>query len=327
VAHPAVNFSPFRSRWPWWGRDLQTLRSTLRPRPAELDVNPGRRLEFPMPDGSGDVLLAMLHEPTEARGKPLVVLIHGLTGSEASSYVLLSSRHFLDLGYPVLRLNLRGAGPSQGHCSERYHAGRSEDLRLVLGQMDGRLAGRGLLLIGFSLGGNLMLKFLGEAGRRAMVLAAASISAPIELDTARRCLMHPRNVLYHRYLLRRLRDETRGLSLSAEETHRLARLRSIFEFDDKILAPRIGFAGAHEYYDRSMALPYLPDIATPTLLIHARNDPWIPFSSYRKVNWAANAKLTPLFPRSGGHVGFHGRGSLTPWYNFCIATFFERCRA
>ncbi len=280
-----------------------------------------------MGDGSGDVLLAMLHAPAEAGDKPLVVLIHGITGSEASSYVLLSSRHFLNLGYPVLRLNLRGAGPSQGHCRERYHAGRSEDLRLVLGQMDGRLAGRGLLLVGFSLGGNLMLKYLGEAGRRAMVLGAASISAPIELDAARRCLMHPRNVFYHRYLMARLKDETRGLALSAAETRRLARLRTIFEFDDEILAPRIGFSGAREYYERSMALPFLPRIATPTLLIHAQNDPWIPFSSYRRVDWAANPRLTTLFPRAGGHVGFHGRGSLTPWYNFCIASFFERCRA
>ena len=73
-----------------------------------------------------------------------------------------------------------------------------------------------------------------------------------------------------------------------------------------------------------MALPSLADIAVPTLVIHARNDPWIPFAAYREFAWPANPRLTPLFPRAGGHVGFHGRGSTTPWYNFCLAQFFER---
>ena len=139
-----------------------------------------------------------------------------------------SARHFLSLGYPVLRLNLRGAGPSQGHCRYRYHAGRSEDLRLVLGSMDGRLAGRGLFLVGFSLGGNVLLKYLGEVGRRAMVLGAASISAPIDLDAARRCLMRPRNLLYHRYLLARLKGR-RGPWRSATARRRLAEVKTIFD--------------------------------------------------------------------------------------------------
>jgi uncharacterized protein len=296
-------------------------------KPVRFDGSEGHRLQFPMADGSGDVLLGTMHKSARASDRPLIILIHGITGSEDSSYVLLSARFFLDLGYPVLRLNLRGAGPSQKQCRQRYHAGRSEDLRMLLGQMDGRLAGHGLFLVGFSLGGNLLLKYLGEAGRRAMVLGAASISAPINLDHARRCLMRPRNMLYHRYLLTRLKAETSALALSEAETRTVAGVRSIYEFDDRILAPRIGFAGADDYYRRSMALPHLREIVTPTLVIHARNDPWIPFRMYREFNWAGNPRLAPLFPSGGGHVGFHGRGSATPWYNFCIARFFERCRS
>jgi predicted alpha/beta-fold hydrolase len=326
VAGPELTFPAFRSRAPWWGRDLQTLRSAILSA-ARKPISQGERIAFPVADGSGDVLLGTLHRPLTGGERPLVMLIHGLTGSEDSSYVLASARHFLRLGYPVLRLNLRGAGPSQGHCRYRYHAGRSEDLRLVLGSLDGRLAARGLFLVGFSLGGNMLLKYLGEAGRRAMVLAAASISAPIDLDAARRCLMRTRNTFYHRYLLARLKTETRALALSEEESKVLGEVKTIFEFDDRILAPRIGFAGAHDYYRRSMALPFLHDIAVPTLIIHARNDPWIPFTAYRDFAWPGNARLTPLFPRAGGHVGFHGRGSLTPWYNYCLAQYFERRRS
>jgi predicted alpha/beta-fold hydrolase len=280
-----------------------------------------------MADGSGDKLLGMLHNPEAEAARALVILIHGLTGSEDSVYVRASARHFLDLGYPVLRLNLRGAGPSQGHCRFRYHAGRSDDLRQVLGRMDGRLAGRGLLLVGYSLGGNLLLKYLGEAGRRAMVLGAVSISAPIDLDAARRAIMRPRNLLYHRYLLSRLKDETRSLPLDAAEQRELAAVRTLYEFDDRILAPRIGFAGAADYYRRSMALPYLADIAVPTLIIQAENDPWIPFPAYRDFAWPSNPRLVPLFARGGGHVGFHGRGTTISWHDRCMAQFFERCRA
>ncbi len=280
-----------------------------------------------MADGSGDTLLGMLHRPRSDGDRALVILIHGLAGSEDSSYVRASARHFLNLGYAVLRLNLRGAGPSQGRCRFRYHAGRSEDLRQVLGRMDGRMAARGLLLVGYSLGGNLLLKYLGEAARRAMVLGAVSISAPIDLDAARRTIMRPRNIFYHRYLLSRLKGETRSLPLDATGERELLAVRTIYEFDDRILAPRIGFAGAQDYYRRAMALPYLRDIAVPTLVIQAEDDPWIPFRTYRDFAWASNPRLVPLFARGGGHVGFHGSGALVPWHDRCMAAFFERCRA
>jgi uncharacterized protein len=326
VAGAGLTFPPFRSRAPWWGPDLQTVRNSILPHGAELGDVASERLKFPMADGSGDTLLGMLHTPEVEGARALVVLLHGLTGSEDSAYVRASARHFLDLGYPVLRLNLRGAGPSQGHCRFRYHAGRSDDLRHVLGRMDGRLAGRGLLLVGYSLGGNLLLKYLGEAGRRAMVLGAVSISAPIDLDSARRAIMRPRNFLYHRYLLSRLKEETRSLPLDAAGQRELAAVRTIYEFDDRILAPRIGFAGADDYYRRAMALPYIADIAVPTLIIQAENDPWIPFSAYRDFAWPSNPRLVPLFARGGGHVGFHGRGTMIAWHDRCMAQFFERCR-
>ncbi len=325
MAGAPLIFPPFRSRAPWWGRDLQTLRnSILRDQPSRADI-PAERIEFPMADGSGDILLGSLHRPQTAGDRPLVVILHGLAGSADSVYMLASARHLLDLGYPVLRLNLRGAGASQGRCRFRYHAGRSEDLRHVIGRMDGRLAAGGLLLVGYSLGGNLLLKYLGETGRRAMVLGAVSVSAPIDLNAACIALMRPRNTVYHRYLLSRLKAETRSLPLDETERRDLDGIRTLYEFDDRILAPGIGFAGADDYYRRAMALPFLSDIAVPTLVIQAEDDPWVPFAAYRDFAWSASPRLLPLFAAKGGHVGFHGRGSSIPWHDRCMGTFFERC--
>ena len=322
MADAALSFPRFRSRLPWWGRDLQTLRNYIVSIESSLAPFPAERIEFPMADG--DRLLASLHRPAEDLGRPLVVLIHGLTGSEDSAYIRASALYLLDLGYPVLRLNVRGAGPSKGVCRSRYHAGRSDDLRQVLGQMDGRLAGKGLLLVGYSLGGNLLLKYLGEAGRRAIVRGAVSISAPIDLDAARRTIMRPRNRLYHRHIVSGLKLESESLELTAAQRRTLAEVETVFDFDDRILAPLMGFADALDYYHRSMALPLLPEIRVPTLVIHARNDPWIPFRSYRDFDWASNPRLIPLLPATGGHVGFHGRGSRVPWHDRSMALFFGR---
>jgi predicted alpha/beta-fold hydrolase len=327
MAGAELKFPGFRSRWPWWGRDLQTLRSVIMGGGPALEASSSERVEFPMGDGSGDVLLGNLERPRQATERPLVVLIHGLTGSAESSYVRVSARHLLGLGYPVLRLNLRGAGPTRGRSRFLYHAGRSEDLRRVLGSMDGRLAGKGVFLAGYSLGGNLLLKFLGEAGRRAIVLGAVSVSAPIDLAAARLGIERRRNRIYQRYLLARLKEEASALPTEPPAPAELERIATIYEFDDGIVAPRAGFACADDYYRRCMALAFLPEIAVPTLVIHSRDDPWIPFAAYRDFAWKSNPRLMPLFPRHGGHVGFHGAGSLVPWHDRCMAHFFARYSA
>lgn len=324
MAGASLSFPRFRSRWPWWGRDLQTIRNVVMGGGPALEPFSAERVEFPMKDGSGDVLLATLQRPREATKQPLVILIHGLTGSAESTYVRTSVRHLLGLGYPVLRLNLRGAGPTRGRSRFLYHAGRSEDLRQVLGSMDGRLAGTGLFLVGYSLGGNLLLKFLGEAGKRAILLGAVSISAPIDLAAARLGIERRRNRVYQRYLLTRLKEEVAALPIEPPTPAELEGIATIYDFDDRIVAPRAGFDGADDYYRRCMALSFLPGIAVPTLVIHSRDDPWIPFSAYGDFAWKSNRNLVPLFPRHGGHVGFHGVGSLVPWHDRCMAQFFAQ---
>jgi len=318
----------FLARPPWWGRDLQTVRNHLRRPVIALDDYPAEPLEFPMADGSDDVLLATLNRPSplsdDGLPRPLVMLIHGLTGCEDSIYMRASARHLLGRGHPVLRLNLRGAGPSRERCRLRYHAGRTEDLRAVIGRMDGRIAGNGIVIVGYSLGANMLLKYLGEQGRRAPILGAVSVSAPIDLKATQLRFMQRRNRRYHDHILARMKD---GMASTDLEPGRLDAISSVYEFDDRVVAPGNGFTGADDYYARCSAKNVLADIRVPTLVIHARNDPWIPADPYLAFDWTGNPRLTPLLPAGGGHVGFHGLGSRVPWHDRCIGLFAERLAA
>jgi predicted alpha/beta-fold hydrolase len=326
----AAGFPRFRPRLPWWGGDLQTLRNSLRPPRIDLGGYPQERLEFPMSDGSGDTLLALLNRPAPAPDdvarRPLAILIHGLTGDEESTYMLSTAAHLLGIGHPVMRLNLRGAGPSRFRCRQQYHAGRSEDLRNVLLQLDGRLAAQGILLVGYSLGGNMLLKYLGEQERRAPVLGAVSVSAPIDIKATQVRFMKRRNRKYHNFILDRMKAEIAAPNsdISAEQRAVIPGIASVYDFDDRLVAPLNKFAGADDYYARCAAQSFMKEIRVPTLVIHARNDPWIGQDAYLAFDWKANAKLIPLLPRSGGHVGFHGHGSAVPWHDRCIAEFLRR---
>ena len=325
----SLSFPEFKPRAPWWGPDLQTLRNVLIPGTQTAPEHRPKRVEFGLSDPSGDRLIAALEQPeagTAGPNKPLVVLIHGLGGSQDSSYVVCSARHWLLAGHPVLRLNQRGAGPSGPLCQFSYHAGRTEDLRDALvalsAEQSGLLRG-GLALVGYSLGGNMLLKFLGEFGSQFPIRWAATVSAPIDLATASLRFRALRNRGYQRYILASLKRESLRdeAQLTASEIRAVTRAQSVFEFDDHFVAARNGYADAAEYYARNSAKGFLERISCPTLLIHADDDPWIPSSTYRNYDWSVNSNLTPILPGSGGHVGFHDRASRVPWHDRCIAQF------
>jgi predicted alpha/beta-fold hydrolase len=243
--------------------------------------------------------------------------------------MLLTAAALLGRGHAVLRLNLRGAGRSRALCSGEYHAGRSEDLRDALGGLDPSLMAGGILLIGYSLGGNMVLKLLGEAGAgQALpipVRAAVSVSAPIDLAEADRRMHDPRNRFYHDRMLARLRrNATRhGARLTPAERRAALSARTIFGFNDTFVAPRNGFTGARDYYAQASSLPFLPAIQVPTLIVHADNDPWIPAEAYRRFPWPSNPHLQPHILPGGGHVGFHMRGDRLPWYDRAMHGFFD----
>lgn len=328
----ALGLAPFRARWPWLGGDLQTIRNPLMGRLGKVTPSlaeyPAERILFDMSDGTGDRLVGILNHGLDASEQPLVVLIHGLTGCQDSHYMLSTAAELLRRGYRVLRINLRGAGPSRSYCRQQYHAGRTSDLRAVLASLDPVLTENGLALVGYSLGGNTLLKLLGEEGQKAAgrIWAAVSVSAPIDLAATCRRMMAPRNFLYHRRLLAQMKDEILGSAaeLTESQRERIRRARSVYEFDNEYVARANGFHTADRYYAISGAKRYLGFIRVPTLIIHAADDPWIPVEAYRQVDWKENRYLLPLLAAGGGHVGFHGRGSLTPWHDLAIVGYLER---
>jgi uncharacterized protein len=315
---PELTLPAFQPRWPWIGGDLQTVRNWLvKPKPP-LDIWPTVRLDFDMADGTGDVLHGLLQRPTEDREHPLVLLVHGLTGSSASSYIRVTTWHLLRAGYPVLRLDLRGAGIGRGRTRHFYHAGRSADLERVLLSLDPALARHGVVTVGYSLGGNVVLKYLAEQGAAAPVMAGVAISAPIDLHAAQLRLAAPRNRAYHRHMLGEMKRER---SQDVDD-----RIRTILDFDNRVVAPNNGFKDALDYYRHSSAGPMLGAIRRPTLVIHAADDPWIPIDAYRGISWSANPHLLPHLMKSGGHVGFHGRGLTMPWHDAALLRFLECLR-
>lgn len=315
-----MNVPPFRPRFPWLTGDLQTIANRFVP-PASLAWYEAQEIRLTMADG--DTLLAMHHRPRRGSDKPLAVLIHGLTGSADSNYVLNSAAHLLSLGHPVLRLNLRGAGPSRRLCKGQYYAGRSQDLREALALLPGELKANGLIAIGYSLGGAMLLKYLGEEGSGAAFKAAATVSSPIDLSVTCQWMKRPRNRLYHVYILANMKREASapGAALTAEERAAVLRSRSVWEYDEHFIGPRHGFAGAEDYYDKNKPLRFLSGIRVPTLLIAATNDPWIPVSTYRNFDWASNPALTSLLPNGGGHVGFYAAGDSVAWSDRAIEAF------
>jgi predicted alpha/beta-fold hydrolase len=301
---------------------MQTVRNHVCGGPPDLPG--GERLLLSMPDR--DRLAARLNGPDDAAGRPLVVLVHGLTGSEMSVSVIATMRHLVGQGWRVLRLNLRGAWPSRPTSAGRYHAGRTEDLAEALRRLPTDLTRWGIVLLGHSLGGNLVLKFMGESGHGLSALGAIGVSTPIDLAATCARMMTRRTLLYHRYMLNEMKREALapGAALSTAERAAIAAARNVYEFDDHFVAPRFGYRNAQDYYECNAAKRFLASIARPTLILHALDDPWLPAECSTAIDWSRLPMIEAVLTRRGGHLGFHGQGSRVPWHDRLTAWWLAR---
>ena len=274
-------------------------------------------------------VMALTQTPAKPRGE--LVLLHGLEGSHESGYARSLAHVALAQGYRTHRLNMRGCGGTEGLSQTLYHAGLTSDVRFILEQF--RREGRGpVFLAGFSLGGNVVLKLLGELGETELVAGAAAISTPLDLEACCRRMMEPQNWLYGNRFVTRLKDRYRERHRLNPEHYRphadrlqaLDQVRSVYDFDDHITAPYFGFGTASRYYATQSSGAFLAGIRVPTLVVQAQDDPLIPFSVYRAYEWRTPLQL--LAPEHGGHVGFLARRNPRFWVDEAITAFFGPLR-
>ncbi len=256
-----------------------------------------------------------------SRAERVAVISHGLEGSTSRAYVRGMARTLKGHGWDALAWNLRGCSGEPNHKLRLYHSGATDDLDAVV--QHARKRYDMVALVGFSLGGNMTLKYLGERGTDTSVLRAAVFSVPVDLASSSVALARWGNALYMRYFLRSLRGkvETKARQFPGEiDTAGLRGLRDFRGFDDRYTATLHGFEDAADYWARSSSKPFLPSIRVPTLLVNAADDPFLAPACYPTVEAKQSGHLWLEVPAHGGHVGFVTR-SAAYWSETRAAAF------
>jgi predicted alpha/beta-fold hydrolase len=277
---------------------LQTLAAALAPAPRIT----WSRERWETPDGDF-IDLDWAGRDANPAG-PLLALFHGLEGSSASPYARAIAAQALAAGWRCVVPHFRGCSGELNRLPRAYHSGDSAEVDWILRRLQARHA------VGISLGANALLKLLGERGEAMPIEKAVAVSAPLDLAAAGRNLdAGLSRELYTRTFLRTLKKKTLAkirLQKIPVDRRRLERARTFWEFDDTVTAPLHGFQGADDYWARSSSGPWLARIRVPTLVINARNDPFMPAAALDAIG-AVPPNVVLEFPRSGGHAGFPGR--------------------
>lgn len=302
---------PYRPAWFVPGRHLRTLWGKFvrrRPRiPVAIE-------QWPTPDDD----VVSVHRLNGPAGGPMLVLLHGLEGSPNSHYARGMLARARALGWSATALVFRTCGGEMNRTRRFYHSGETTDLDFVIRRLTSEDPDTPIVLAGFSLGGNVMLKWLGERGTAVppTVRAAAAVSVPYDLARGSRYINQGFARVYERHFLRSLVRKTREKRTRFPDIVPdvdLTALRTMWDFDDAVTAPVHGFRDATDYYDRSSSLRWLDRVRVPTLLVSAADDPFLPREVLDEVRTAAqsNPALHCEFLEHGGHVGFIA-GNL-PW--------------
>ncbi len=266
-----------------------------------------RRERLELPDGD---FVDLDFTDAAAPGRPLALVLHGLEGSSRRGYALNTYRELARRGIGAVGLNFRGCSGEPNRLARSYHSGETGDLAFVLAHLGERYADSIMGVVGFSLGGNVLLKYLGELGEEAApgIRAAVAISVPFDLGACADALATtPMGRFYTRRfidsLLLKLRAKAKLVN-GRVDLERARAARTFRAFDDIVTAPLHGFAGAAEYYERSSSVHYLERIRVETLLLQAEDDPFLPRGVIPRDRIRANPSLTAALTDRGGHVGF-----------------------
>src|SRR5712675_2837707 len=288
---------------------LQTLAATFWPRrfprlpqsaPREFETEPGTRI------------LGECHWQPSPRERPTLVLVHGLEGSSQSGYMMGFAERAISAGWNAVRLNQRNCGGTESLTPTLYNSGLSVDYRAVLSELIERDALPEIFFAGYSMGGNLVLKMAGELASAAprQLRGLAAVGPALELAQCVDAVDLPSNFVYQRHFVKGLKNRMRRkaqLFPGKFDLCRMARVRTLREFDDVITATYCGFTDASDYYARSSALRIAGEICVPTLLVAAQDDPFVPFASFSDPALAKNPHIRLIAPERGGHCAFISR--------------------
>lgn len=286
----------------WWLRHahLQTLWPALCRRPVNNIILKRERIELP----DGDFIDL---DWTSGTG-PIVIVLHGLEGSLESSYAKGMLRALQDHHYRGVFMNFRGCSGEANRFPRAYHSGETSDLDSIIQFLKTREPHTPLAAVGFSLGGNVLLKWLGETKNKNPLCAAVAISVPFELFKAIKRVNRGFSRVYQWHLLKCLQKKMKLKSIPAEG------FQTLREFDNAITAPLHGFKDANDYYIRCSSRQFLPGIAVPTLLLHAKDDPFMTedvVPTFEELPSCVQLEAS----EKGGHVGFvAGRFPWRPIY-------------
>jgi len=236
----------------------------------------------------------------------LVIISHGLEGSSDRAYVKGMAKALHDNGFDIAAWNFRGCSGEINRQLRFYHSGATEDLHTVIEHVLSLGKYRSLFLVGFSLGGNLTLKYLGEREVDKHIAKAVVFSVPMDLQTSCEKISQPANVIYSRRFVRSLKKKIRMKALQHDtlDTSRLRHIKTLTQFDDCYTAPLHGFRNAHEYYEQCSAVRFVHHIKTPTLIINTRNDPFLSAECFPAASLKGHPYVRLEVLSRGGHVGF-----------------------
>jgi len=306
----SVDLKPYTA--PRWlpGAHLQTLYAALLapyPRVAY------RRTRWETPDGDFIDIDRVVGKPDAqseraSTSAPLVVLFHGLEGCSNSHYAHALMARVREMGWHGAVVHFRGCSGEANRLPRAYHSGDTAEIDWILRRTRSESTASAIYVVGFSLGGNALLKWLGEQADAAaeVVSRAAAVSAPLDLMTAGDALGRGFNLVYTSAFLSTLKKK----SLAKLDTHpqlydatRVRAARTLRAFDDVVTAPLHGFRDTDDYWTRASSKPWLSRIALPTLIVNARNDPFLPQEALPRAD-EVSTSVTCEFPLEGGHVGF-----------------------
>lgn len=317
------SFVPFKAHWLFRGGVTQTVLATQFPGEAVLPQRKTHKIQV----GAKSALIALELEAEDPRSS-IVLMAHGMGGCSESGYMRRIATKLCSKGFGVFMMNHRGSGPGIGMSDSLWNGGSSDDLEHMVKHIVKLYPKRSLLLVGFSLSGNVLLKYLGE-GRTlpANVHGAFAVNPPVDLKVASRILSRKNGVgIFNRYYMKLIRRQCEALAECHPEAFQPQKpFKTIWDFDEVYTAPAAGFADVEDYYAKCSAKQFIDAIEIPTVILCARDDPFIPPSVFE--NLRLNLPINTIFPDRGGHMGYL-TSKATPfgdhrWMDYAVVNWVE----